>query len=198
MSPQAVEECFSKLHLPFRFSPEEQRTLYTNNVIGMSPDILVFPTPVDNQGLNLLNVRSVVGVDPEAPPSFFDHPWYLTESFGLADCEPGWHALHMEASRESLERPYDYSDSLKKQGLGLPSAVEVILMLFFRFLQTGEHLLLKKHTWCRDQATLGRAVTVGAFGRNGVFVSGHPPTFASRGLGICGKVIDPLIDGPSH
>jgi hypothetical protein len=26
---------------------------------------------------------------------------------------------------------------------------------------------------------------------NGIFVSGHPPGFASRGLGICGKVIKP-------
>ena len=36
---------------------------------------------------------------------------------------------------------------------------------------------------------LGRHVTVGAFGRNGVFLSGHPSNFASQGLGVCPKVV---------
>jgi hypothetical protein len=62
-------------------------------------------------------------------------------------------------------------------------------MLFLHYVGTGEQLLQKKHTWCSDEASLGRSVTVGAFGRNGLFISGHPPEFASRGLGICGKVL---------
>ncbi len=36
-------------------------------------------------------------------------------------------------------------------------------------------------------ASLGRHVTVGAFGRNGVFLSGHPSNFASQGLGVCAE-----------
>jgi hypothetical protein len=36
---------------------------------------------------------------------------------------------------------------------------------------------------------MNRHVTVGAFGRNGLFVSGHPADFASRGLGICPKIM---------
>jgi len=67
----------------------------------------------------------------------------------------------------------------------LPSATEVVLMLFLHYVATGEQLLLKKHTWTKDQASLGRHVTVGAFGRNGVFISGHPGDYSSRGLGIC-------------
>jgi len=70
----------------------------------------------------------------------------------------------------------------------MPLAVEVILMLFLHFLRTGEQLLLKKHSWCSDVASLNRHVTVGAFGRNGVFVSGHPANFSSQGLGVCAKV----------
>jgi hypothetical protein len=56
-------------------------------------------------------------------------------------------------------------------------------MLFLHFLATGEQLLTRKHTWCRDEASLGRRVTVGAFGRNGLFLSAHPPAYSSRGLG---------------
>jgi hypothetical protein len=62
------------------------------------------------------------------------------------------------------------------------------LMLFLHYAGTGEQLLQKKHTWCRDHASMNRFVTVGAFGRNGLFVSGHPVEFASRGLGICASV----------
>jgi hypothetical protein len=58
-------------------------------------------------------------------------------------------------------------------------------MLFLHYLGTGEQLLNRKHTWCRDSASLGRRVTVGAFGRNGVFISAHPPTYTSHGLGVC-------------
>jgi hypothetical protein len=61
-------------------------------------------------------------------------------------------------------------------------------MLFLHYAGTGVQLLQKKHTWCRDQATQDRFVTVGAFGRNGLFVSGHPAAYASRGLGICAKL----------
>ncbi len=196
LSPAAVEGSFSKLHLPFTFSEDEQQQLNTTLVIDPGPRILAFPTPQNNQGLNLLNMRRLVGIDPAIPPSFFDHPWYLEEPFGFSDCEPGWHFIHMDVSLDSIEQPYDYIRSLKAGNLALPSAVEVVLMLFLHYLRTGEHLLLKKHTWCRDQATLGRMVTVGAFGRNGVFVSGHPPTFSSRGLGICGKILNPPTGEP--
>jgi hypothetical protein len=61
-------------------------------------------------------------------------------------------------------------------------------MLFLHYAGTGEQLLQKKHTWCSDHASLNRSVTVGAFGRNGLFISGHPPDFASRGLGICARI----------
>jgi hypothetical protein len=61
-------------------------------------------------------------------------------------------------------------------------------MLFLHYAGTGEQLLFKKHSWCSDLASMGRRVTVGAFGRNGLFISGHPQNFASRGLGICAKV----------
>jgi hypothetical protein len=61
-------------------------------------------------------------------------------------------------------------------------------MLFLHYVRTGEQLLQKKHTWCKDHASMNRFVTVGAFGRNGLFVSGHPAEFASRGLGICAKL----------
>ena len=70
----------------------------------------------------------------------------------------------------------------------MPLAVEVVLMLFLYYLKTGEQLLFKTHTWCADSAGFGEQVTVGAFGRNGLFVSKHPRNYASRGLGICPKL----------
>jgi hypothetical protein len=89
---------------------------------------------------------------------------------------------------DSIQRPADYLRSLGKPNVELPLAVEVVLMLFLHYVGTREQLLLKKHTWCADTASLDRHVTVGAFGRNGVFVSGHPSNFASQGLGICGRI----------
>ena len=70
----------------------------------------------------------------------------------------------------------------------LPSAIEIVLMVFLHYVGTREQLLQKKHTWCKDQASLDRFVTVGAFGRNGLFLSAHPGDYASRGLGICAKL----------
>jgi hypothetical protein len=93
-------------------------------------------------------------------------------------CRPGWRFLAMDALPESIDRPWEGP-------WHLPSAIEVVLMLFLHYLGTGEQLLNRKHTWCRDSASLGRRVTVGAFGRNGVFISAHPPTYTSHGLGVC-------------
>jgi hypothetical protein len=187
LTAEEVERRFDKLGLPFRFAQNEKLETPPNPIPEQEQSIFAFPTPSDNIGLNLLNLRTILGVDPGDPPSFFDHPWYLSEAFGRADCVPGWHYLTMDVLPDSIGQPLNYRYSLRPHGLVLPSAVEVALMLFLHFAGAGEQLLHKKHTWCSDEASLGRFVTVGAFGRNGLFVSAHPTDFASRGLGMCAK-----------
>lgn len=183
LSPDEVERRFAVLGIPNQFTTQEIQSLSTTSLVEHAGRILVFPTPGANAGLNILKLREICGTNPAKQPSFFDHPWYLDEAFARQDCGPGWHALTMDVLPESISKPINYSSSLV-----LPSAVEVVLMLFLHYVGTGEQLLLKKHSWTRDQATLGRWVTIGAFGRNGVFVSGHPGDYASRGLGICAKL----------
>jgi hypothetical protein len=180
LSPDEVERRFALLGIPNRFTPQEKQALNTTPLVEHEGGVLAFPTPMAAVGLNILKLRQILGTDPARQPSFFDHPWYLEESFAKRDCEPGWHILTMDVLPDSISKPINYSSSLS-----LPSAVEVVLMLFLHYAETREQLLLKKHTWTRDEATLGRFVTIGAFGRNGLFVSGHPGDFASRGLGIC-------------
>jgi hypothetical protein len=187
LSPDEVERPFELLRIPNRFTSEEKERLATTAIVPTGTSWMGFPTPVANIGLNVLNLRSLLGTDPSKQPSFFDHPWYLDEAFAREDCEPGWHYLYREVLPESISRPINYATSLKDRGLELPSAVEVTLMLFLHYAGAQEQLLQKKHTWCRDLASMNRHVTVGAFGRNGLFVSGHPAEFASRGLGICAK-----------
>jgi len=193
-----AQECFVRMGLPFRFSAEERVNLTTTDVVIDSSGVFGFPTPASDEDITLMNMHRILGVNPNKPPSFFDHPWYLNESFMETQCPPGWHFIQVEPRAESIERPYDYYRSLEAKGWTAPLAVEVVLMLFLQYALSGEHLLLKKHTWCVDEATLGRQVTIGAFGRNGVFISGHPSTFASRGLGICGKLMIPPIRAISH
>ena len=187
--PADVERRFDLMGIPHRFTQAEIAEFATIPIVEAAPEIIAFPTPREKSELNILNLRQILGTDPLKPPSFFDHPWYLDESFAKEDCEPGWHFLHTNVLSESVSRPISYIDSLRDNGLELPSAIEVVLMLFLHFVGTGEPLLQKKHTWCRDQASLNRFVTVGAFGRNGAFISAHPGMYASRGLGICAKVM---------
>jgi hypothetical protein len=187
--PDEVERRFALLGIPNRFTPDEKERLQTTNIVVPSGNIIGFSIPEDNSGLNLLNLRSLLGTDPSKQPAFFDHPWYLDEAFAKADCLRGWHFLYSEVLQDTISQPAQYGQSLLSRRLMLPSAIEVILMLFLNYAGNREQLLQKKHTWCSDQASLGRWVTVGAFGRNGLFISGHPPEFASRGLGICGKII---------
>jgi hypothetical protein len=186
-SPDEVERRFALLGIPNRFTPQE-KTHSTTDIVTDETDVIAFPTPEAADGLNILNLRVILGTNPAKQPSFFDHPWYLEESFARINCPPGWHVLHTSVLPDSLSQPIHYVRSLTPQGLELPSAVEVTLMLFLHYIGSGEQLLQKKHTWCSDQASLNRFVTVGAFGRNGLFISGHPPEFASRGLGICAKL----------
>ena len=188
LSPDEVETRLEKLGIPVRFAAWERKVLKTIPVVDNLRPIFGFPLPEDNIKLNLFNLKAVCGGNPSKPPSFFDHSWYEHEDFMRVPCGPGWHFVHMDVLPGSIEQPLNYSSRLEGLGLELPSAIEVVLMLFLHFTETGEQLLLKKHTWCSDEASLGRAVTVGAFGRNGVFISSHPPAFSSRGLGICGKV----------
>ena len=188
LSPDEVERRFALLGIPNRFMSQEKRTL-TTDIVDI-PGVIAFPTPSDASGLNILNLRRILGTDPSKQPSFFDHPWYLEEPFGREDCLPGWHLLHSSVLPDSISQPIHYASSLRSRGLELPSAIEVTLLLFLHYVGTGEQLLQKKHTWCKDQASMNRSVTVGAFGRNGLFISGHPPEFASRGLGICARVIE--------
>ena len=183
LSPDEVERRFALLNIPNRFTDQEKQALSTTSLVEDDGRIFAFPTPAASAGLNIMKLREILGTNPAKQPSFFDHPWYLEERFAFLDCKPGWHVLHMDVLPDSISKPINYSDSLK-----LPSAIEVILMLFLHYVDTGEQLLLKKHTWTEDEASLGRFVTVGAFGRNGVFISGHPGDYASRGLGICAKL----------
>jgi hypothetical protein len=185
--PDDVERRFQLLGIPNRFTRQEKEQLATIAVVPTGTSWIRFPIPAANAGLNLLNLRNLLGTDPSKQPAFFDHPWYLEEHFVREDCAPGWHYLQMDVLPESISQPINYAASLELRGLELPSAVEVTLMLFLHYAGTGEQLLQKKHTWCRDLASMNRHVTIGAFGRNGLFVSGHPAEFASRGLGICAK-----------
>lgn len=192
-----VEERLTTMGIVCRFSAEERSALATTPVVSRAERLFVFPTPADNESLTLRNIKSCVGSDPRRQPCVFDHPWYENEAFVQVKCPPGWHVLMMDVMPESIQKPVDYLRSLKSTDWALPSAVEVVLMLFLHYVETKEQLLLKKHTWCEDTASLGRHVTVGAFGRNGVFLSGHPPNFASQGLGIAGAVHDRALLRPS-
>src|SRR5262245_50017877 len=173
LSPNEVEQRFAGLSIPNRFGAAEKKRLETTSIVDFGENIFGFPLPEDRSGLNILNLRKILGTNPSKPPSFFDHPWYLDEPFAQEDCTPGWHFLHMHVVPESIGQPANYANSWPLQAT-LPAATEVALMLFLHYIGTGEQLLQKKHTWCRDRATLGRQVTVGAFGRNGLFVSAHP------------------------
>jgi len=189
LSADEVERRFQLLAIPNRFTNEEKAYFATTPVVA-GENTISFPTPASNSGLNILNLRNILGTNPRKQPAFFDHPWYLQEDFARVNCGAGWHCLHSTVLPESISRPANYADSLRYRGLALPSAVEVALMLFLHFAGTGAQLLQKKHTWCSDRASMGRQVTVGAFGRSGLFVSGHGPDFTSRGLGICAKLMD--------
>ena len=191
LTPDEVERRFALLGIPNRFTPKEKQDLATTPIVSSTASLMAFATPQLRAGLNILNLRRLLGTDASKPPSFFDHPWYLEESFAGEDCTPGWHILHIGVLPESISKPINYISSLHAQGFELPSAIEVTLMLFLHYAGTKEQALQKKHTWCKDRASMNRCVTVGAFGRNGLFVSGHPAGFQSRGLGICAKVTFP-------
>jgi hypothetical protein len=182
LSPDEVERRFELLGIPNRFTADEKLRLNTTPLVEHEGRVLVFATPQDCKGLNILKLREICGTNPAKQPSFFDHPWYLEEDFGRKDCAPGWHAITMDVVPTSISQPLNYLSSSE-----LAHAIEIILLLFLHYAGTGEQLLPKKHTWTNDEASLGRFVTVGAFGRNGVFISGHPADYASRGLGICAK-----------
>jgi len=188
LTVEQVEQRFRGLGIPSRFTPEEHLKYSTTPVVASGKMVFGFPTPIDNSALTLSNLKTIVGADPSHQPAFFDHPWYTDEPFMVNPCPPGWHFLLMDVHPESVSQPLDYIRHLKSEGMELPTAIEIVLMLFLHYEGTKEQLLLRKHTWCSDRASLGRQVTVGAFGRNGLFLSAHPSGFASRGLGICGKI----------
>jgi hypothetical protein len=189
LTPDDVERRLAALGVPCHFTPEECVSLATTPIVTRPGRVFGFPTPVGNASLTLEYIKSCVGIDPKRQPAFFDHPWYQDEAFMRTKCTPGWHFLLMDVLPDSIGQPVNYLDSSKVTGAVLPSAVEVILMLFLHHAGSAEQLLSRKHTWCSDTASLNRHVTVGAFGRNGVFLSGHPSNFSSQGLGVCAKVV---------
>ena len=188
LSPTEVERRFAALGIPSRFTEDEIAEFRTIPIVDGTDGVIAFPTPHAADGLNILNLRRILGTNPHKTPSFFDHPWYLEESFAEQNCQAGWHFLYTSVLPDSISQPIHYIDSQRYSRLELPFAIEVVLMVFLHFVGTREQLLQKKHTWCRDQASLNRFVTVGAFGRNGLFLSAHPGTYASRGLGVCAKI----------
>ena len=187
LTVEQVEERFYQLGIPSGFTPAEREQFATTPVVAPQGSYFGFPTPADNSALTLYKLRSVLGTDPSHQPAFFDHPWYADEPFMQTPCSAGWHFILMDVLPESINQSYDYARRVKPRGMEVPSAIEVVLMLFLHYGGTQEQLRLRKHTWCYDRASLERQVTVGAFGRNGVFLSGHPSGYASRGLGICAK-----------
>src|SRR5215831_21372131 len=93
LSPDEVERRFALLGIPNRFMAEEKESL-TTNIVDIPGDVIAFPTPSDAAGLNILNLRRILGTNPSKQPSFFDHPWYLEEPFAQVNCAAGWHVLH--------------------------------------------------------------------------------------------------------
>jgi hypothetical protein len=162
-----VEQRLAAMGVACRFTPEERAAFATTPVVNRPERIFAFPTPMENTSLTINNVKSCVGSDPRHQPCIFDHPWYENEEFVQDQCPAGWHLLMMDVLPTSIQQPADYLRSSASEGLELPTSIEVVLMLFLHYVGTGEQLLLKKHTWCADTASLGRHVTVGAFGRNG-------------------------------
>jgi hypothetical protein len=187
-SPPEVQDIFDRLGIPARFTEAEIEGL-SSNKIQTKKGFITFPTPEENRALSILKLREAVGTDPSREPVFFDHPWYLDEPFGNIGCQPGWHSVAMAVTTDSIGQPIYYADSIKGSGQYLPSASEVVLMLFLYFTATGKRLMLNKHTWTRDRTDNKRFVTIGAFGKKGLFVSSHEVGYSSRGLGIC-----PLVD----
>ena len=188
LSATEVERRFGLMGIPHRFTDDEKSRLDTTSIVDLPEGVIAFPTPEARSGLNILNLRQILGTDPSKQPSIFDHPWYLDEAFVQEDCESGWHFLYTNVLPDSVSQPIHYISRLRERGIQLPSAIEIVLMVFLHYTGTHEQLLQKKHTWCRDHASMDRFVTAGAFGRNGLFLSGHPADYASRGLGICGKL----------
>jgi hypothetical protein len=186
LSTDEVEVRLRALGLDVKFTPEEKVAYQTTPVVISDFRVFGFPLPALRDPVTLLKLHQICGVDPSKQPAFFDHPWYYDEAFMRTGCHAGWHFIAMDVLPDSIDQPRNYIDS--HFALELPSAIEITLMLFLHFVGTGEQLLHKKHTWSSDEASLGRSVTVGAFGRNGVFISAHPPVFSSRGLGVCGKI----------
>src|SRR5262245_6470668 len=127
LTPDEVERRFRLLGLLNRCSELDKRMTATTTIFPEEPDVLALPVPNENVGLNILNLRRLLGTDPSRPPSFFDHPWYLEEQFATEDCSAGWHFVYTNVLSESLSQPFDYADSLRSRGLELASAVEVVL-----------------------------------------------------------------------
>ena len=102
-SPDEVERRFALLGIPNRFMAQEKASLTTN--VGDIPEgVIAFPTPSAAEGLNILNIRRILGTDSSRQPSFFDHPWFLDEPFGRSNCSPGWHILHSTVLPDSISR----------------------------------------------------------------------------------------------
>ena len=190
MSPEESQQHFDRLRIPSRFTAAETGRLSARKG-QIQNGFLTFPTPQDNASLSVLGLRDALGVGPANSPAFHDHPWYLDEPFGQVACAPGWHSVRIAVTPDSVGQPIYYAEEIKQAALYLPTAAEVLLMLFLHFASTGERGLTNKHTWTRDRTREGRFVTVGAFGKKGVFVSSHAVGYESRGLGIC-PVVDPL------
>ena len=172
-----------------RFTQAEIESLNSDKVQNKQ-GFITFPTPEDHSALSILNLRKAVGTDPSQEPVFFDHPWYLEEPFGNVGCEPGWHSVAMAVTPDSVGQPIYYADSIKGSRQYLASAAEVVLTLFLYFATTGKRLMVNKHTWTTDRTDNKRFVTIGAFGKKGLFVSSHEVGYSSRGLGICPR-LDP-------
>ena len=181
-------ERLGSIGLRLAFTDTERQAFAMTPVVESTIPLFCFPTPTKNDELTLASIKRYSDLKDTLHLRIFDHPWYQTEAFMANPCQPGLHILTMGVIPDSLGQMWNYYSSLDSRGVKLPSAVEVVLMLFLHYLGSGEQLFTKKHTWCADTASLDRQVTVGAFGRNGVFLSGHPRNYASRGLGFCGKL----------
>ena len=193
LSPQEVQQLLDRMGIRARFTQAEIESLNSDKVQNKQ-GFITFPTPEDHSALSILNLRKAVGTDPSREPVFFDHPWYLEEPFGNIGCEPGWHSVAMAVTPDSVGQPIFYADSIKGSRQYLASAAEVVLTLFLYFATTGKRLMVNKHTWTTDRTDNKRFVTIGAFGKKGLFVSSHEVGYSSRGLGICPRV-DPRGGG---
>jgi len=119
------------------------------------------------------------------PRFYADDPWYKNENFATkTTLQFRWYLTHLEIIPNSTNKTYAEQIQMFTEEYEVPLAMEETLKNFLYYKKNGIYLNPTKWARCKDLGSVGRRVSLGEFGSDGLGVGFWVDDYRGGSVGL--------------